>query len=73
MNDEYFLNQWFSRSLKRSQESIAAIGFPYLNDLKRRAMLNIDRSLFPINLRSSECWSLPWAVSRYSSDYESSL
>ncbi|CAF3999924.1 unnamed protein product [Rotaria sp. Silwood1] len=36
-------------------------------------MSNMDKSLFPINLRSSECWLLPSTVSNTSSNNENSL
>jgi len=36
-------------------------------------MLNIDQSLFPINLRSSECWLLPLPIPNTSSNNENSL
>jgi hypothetical protein len=68
MNDEYFLNQWFSRSLKRSRQTFSCASFRIINNCKPESVLNIDRSLFPINLRSSKCYLLPWIVSRHSSD-----
>jgi hypothetical protein len=65
MNDEYFLNQWFSRSLEHSQESFPSSG-PYFTKADKRQLLsNIDQSLFPVNLRSNEWCLLPWPVSKY--------
>ena len=67
----YICKHW--RSFKRSQQLIAAVGFLYLNDYERRWMLNIDRSLFPVNLRSTENWFLSWTVPIHSYHYESLL
>ncbi len=70
MNDEYFLNRWFSRSLKRSHERWCVAGYSYSNDCYQLPELNIDPLLFPINLRSSDCEFLPWTDSEYSCDYK---
>lgn len=65
MNDEYFLNQWFSRSLEHSQESFDG-SWPYFNKTdKLKLRLNIDQSLFPVNLLSDEWCVIPWPVSKY--------
>lgn len=67
MNDEYFLNQWFLRSLENSQESFQC-SWPYFSKADKPKLLsNIDQSLFPVNLRSNEWYVLPWPISRYSS------
>jgi hypothetical protein len=34
MNDEYFLNQWFSRLLERSRQSYSDTGALYVGDCK---------------------------------------
>jgi hypothetical protein len=70
MNDEYFLNQWFYRSLKSSRKSYCFAFFSSMTYWKQEPKLDIDKSLFPINLQSSQCWFLPWNVSRHLSDYE---
>ena len=59
MNNEYFLNQWFSQSLERSRQTVLDIYPHNINQSEQKSMLNSDQSLFPINLRSSECWFLP--------------
>ncbi len=65
INDEYFLNQWFSRSLEYSQESFQG-SWPYFNKANKLKLLsNIDQSLFPSNLELNEWCVLPWPVSRY--------
>ncbi|CAF3495337.1 unnamed protein product [Rotaria sp. Silwood1] len=65
MNDEYFLNQWFSQSLEHSQESFQS-SWPYFSKGDKLKLLsNIARSSFPVNLRSNEWCVLPWPVSRY--------
>ncbi|CAF3362520.1 unnamed protein product [Rotaria sp. Silwood2] len=66
MNDEYFLNQWFSRSLKRSIESSHYTCFGNPTNWKQEAILDMDKSFFPINLQSSKCYFLPMSVSRHS-------
>ena len=70
MNDEYLLNQWFSRSLKNSQESFQG-SWPYFRIADKRQLLsNIDQSLFPVNLQSDEWCVLPWPVAKYASHAE---
>ncbi|CAF4700502.1 unnamed protein product, partial [Rotaria socialis] len=67
MNDEYLLNQWFSRSLERSQESFQS-SWPYFNTaIKLNLLSNIHQSLFPTNIRSNEWCVLPWPDLRCSS------
>ncbi|CAF1006841.1 unnamed protein product [Rotaria sordida] len=70
MNDEYLLNQWFSRLLKRSRTSYSAFTICYFKYWEHQRISDIDRLLFPINLQSSKCWFLPWGVSRYASGYQ---
>ncbi len=70
MDDEYFLNQWFSQSLERCRQPVLKTFLQYIEGFGEKSMLHIDQSLFPINLRSSECWLLPWSISRHSSDLE---
>ena len=67
LNDEYFLNQWFSRSLEHSQESFQSSSPYFRKAAKLKLLSNIDQSLFPVNLRSNEWCVLPWPVSKYSS------
>ena len=70
MNDEYFLNQWFSRSQKRSQETYKShFWCCYMDDIPLWSF-DIDLSLFPINLRSSECDILPSTYSEHSCEYK---
>jgi hypothetical protein len=71
MNEEYFLNQWFSQSLKRSQESYSSSCFFYTNHCRVKSVLNnLDQSSIPFNLRSTSCDLIPWIVSRHSFNYE---
>ena len=70
MTDEYFLNQWFSRSLKHSRRLWFGAPTPYNSEYKQQSMLNTDYSLFRINLRSCEYSFLPWNISRHPSDHE---
>ncbi|CAF3646623.1 unnamed protein product [Rotaria sp. Silwood1] len=70
MEDEYFLNQYFSRSLKRSQKSYY-YGFSHYNNVYKLPLpFNINRSLFPVNFQLSDCHFLPWTDSRRSCDYK---
>ena len=73
MEDENLLNQWFLKSLLRSQSIFSHVCYGAINDSKQQSILNIDRSLFPINLRSSRCHILPWVISRDSFRYDSLL
>ena len=61
MKNEHFLNQWFSRSLKRSRQS--SLGDPQPanngNHQQRKLARSIDPSLFPAALESGECCLLP--------------
>jgi len=59
MNNEYFLNQWFSQSLERSRQTVLDIYPHNINQSEQKSMLKSNQLLFPINLRSSECWFLP--------------
>jgi hypothetical protein len=59
MNNEYFLNKWFHRSLKYAQQSPQTNPSTNNNDTQQGLTRNIDQSLFPINLQSSECYLLP--------------
>ena len=49
INDEYFLNKWFSRSLKHSGQSYSCAGAFWEGDCKLPRELNFDRSLFSSN------------------------
>ena len=62
MNDEYFLNQWFSQSLKRSRKSYYCSFASYLGDCKPPWELNLNGSLFPTNLRPSLGDFIPWLL-----------
>jgi hypothetical protein len=66
MTDEYFLNQWFSRSLKRSLKPCSSSWMGYMADWQMPPILDIHKSLFPINLQSSQCYFLPVSDSRSS-------
>ncbi|CAF4061288.1 unnamed protein product, partial [Rotaria sordida] len=70
MNNEYFLNQWFSQSLERSRQTVLNIYAHNINQSEQKSMLNSDQSLFPINLRSRECWFQPPIVLEISSNDE---
>jgi hypothetical protein len=70
VNDKYFLNQWFSQSLKHSKKSFSTAFRSYFYQNDYLCKLNIDQSLLPIKLRSSECQFLPWAHSGDLSDYK---
>ncbi|CAF4369914.1 unnamed protein product, partial [Adineta steineri] len=70
MNDEHFLNQWFSRSLKYSRQTFRNGFINVTKDFKSKLIFDIDRSLFPINLRSTKCYLLPWTVPKHSSHYK---
>ncbi len=70
MEDENFLNQWFLRLLLRSQPIFSHACYGTINNSKQQSILNIDQSLFPINLRSSRCYILPWVISRDSFRYD---
>ncbi len=63
-DNEYFLNQWFSRSLERSRKSYSCVSTFWDGDCKPMWKLNLDQSLFPINLQSSICDFFPWIVSK---------
>lgn len=43
MNNEYFLNQWFFRSLKRSRLSYSCASALYVRDCKPPCELNLDQ------------------------------
>jgi hypothetical protein len=62
MNDEYFLNKWFSRSLKRSRESYYCTSSSWEGDCKPPWKLNFDRSLFPSNFLPCVFDYLPWLL-----------
>ncbi|CAF1199052.1 unnamed protein product [Adineta steineri] len=51
MDDEDFLNKWFHQSLKFSRQSS--------RNHRQGLIQNLDQSLFPQNLQSSECHLLP--------------
>lgn len=68
MNDEYFLNEWFSRSLKYSRQACNCTYFDYNDDDEQQLMFINIRSLFPITFRSSPCYLLPRTVPIFSSD-----
>ncbi|CAF1335453.1 unnamed protein product [Rotaria sordida] len=70
MNDEYFLNQWFSRSLECSRKSSSICCASYVGDCKRQPILNIDRSLFSISLQSNIWDHFPSTVSGYLLGYK---
>jgi hypothetical protein len=70
MNRKYFLNQWFSRSLKRSVKSYSIASYSYSNESYYLSKLNTDQSLLPIKLRSSSCQFLPWTDLEHSSHYK---
>ena len=60
MNNDYFLNKWFHRLLKRCRRS--TLNDPLADSTgnrERRVTQIIDQSLFPLNLQSSECYLLP--------------
>jgi hypothetical protein len=60
-DDEYFLNQWFSRSLERSRKSYSMACTSWEGDCKPPWKLNLDETLFPINLRPNfYCRFVPW-------------
>ncbi|CAF1363261.1 unnamed protein product [Rotaria sordida] len=70
MNDEYFLNQWFSRSLECSRKSSSICCASYVGDCKRQPILNIDRSLFSISLQSNIWDHFPSTLSGYLLGYK---
>ncbi|CAF1290064.1 unnamed protein product [Adineta steineri] len=70
MNDEHFLNQWYSRSLKYSRQTFRNGFINVTKDFKSKLVFDVDRSLFPINLRSTKCYLLPWTVPKHSSHYK---
>jgi hypothetical protein len=63
MKDEYFLNQWFLRSLERSRQPVFDNYANFIYEFRKKLMLAIDRSLFLKNLLSSGCWIMPYAIS----------
>ncbi|CAF4416252.1 unnamed protein product, partial [Rotaria sp. Silwood2] len=70
MEDEYFLNQRFSQSLKCSQKSYYFNFSIYKKYCNPQFLFNIDRSLFPVNLQSSHCQFLPWTDPEHSCNYK---
>jgi hypothetical protein len=62
MNDEYFLNQWFSRLLKRSRKCYSCAFASYTGDCKPPWKLDLDESLYPVNLRPNCFHFLPWLL-----------
>jgi hypothetical protein len=62
MNDEYFLNKWFSPLLERSRESYSSGSAVWVDDCKPPWALNFDRSLFPSNLRPCMFDYLSWLL-----------
>ncbi len=73
MSDEYFLNQWFSRSLERSRKTYSAGFAAYVGDCKRPHKLNLDESLFPVHLRPTYCYFMSWLLNLDQSLFPSSL
>ena len=70
MDDEYFLNQWFSRSLESCPQPFDDTYLDYIAKYSKESIVNINHSLFPINFQSSERYLLPYMRSRESSDRE---
>jgi hypothetical protein len=63
MNDEYFLNQWFLRSLERSRQPVFETYANFIYEFRKKMMSAIDRSVFLKNLLSSGCWIMPYSTS----------
>jgi hypothetical protein len=70
VDDVYFLNRWFSRSLDRFRQT--SLGKRVHHKIKMTHISGINRSLFPINLQSSECCLLPSTGSQYLPDHQNS-
>lgn len=63
LNDEYFVNQWFFRSLKNARNSFDwSSAYSCRENWPETPMACIDESLFPVNLRSHEWCILPWSL-----------